>query len=413
MKNLPLGMLLACAMTIQAHAYQVDTLSQCIRLSNATSKAYVYHNIRYAQADRWQEPHFVLFDQQGDYRYAGNACPQFRNQPNLNMDEDCLVLTVNSPIPLNQKTDKRYPVHVHIHGGAYQEGSGENHYTQMAEYTLREQVVSVTISYRVGAFGYQYVPVKGRYNLGLKDQLMALEWVRKYIGLWGGDADQLTLSGHSAGAQSVVYILAEPNRVPIKRAIVFSAPMGCEQSLCQAKQHTEWLTKELNGQNPLLCPADSLLSASIRCMEHHKHFLGMIWMPTGVEQMPCKTDGIQWPEDVVVTCQADDGGLFVNASKCLEPMATSVLFSRESKAYVRYLKRQGVNARYYEFDWRPQGSKYGATHCVELPLFLGELYRWDKDWCLGNVTWQELLPRRERFMDNLGDFVRTGKWTYK
>jgi len=390
--------------------YKADTLANCVHLSDEMHHTYVYHNIPYAHASRLQAPQMVAFSPSGDYRWPGHACPQYREQPNLDYGEDCLVLTINSPIPLSTQPATTYPVHVHIHGGAYQEGSGENHYTQMAEYTLREQVVSVTVSYRVGAFGYQYMPEKGSINLGLQDQLMALQWIYQYIGLWGGDANQITLSGHSAGAQSVVYILAQTERIPIRRAIIFSAPMGLEQSVRQAQEHTRWLMSSLHRQDPLTCSADSLLAASMRCQAEHRHFLGMIWMPTGLKQMPRDTKGIQWPEQVVVTCQADDGSLFVHASRTLEPLATSILFTRESKAYVRYLKRQGVTACYHIFDWRPHGSKYRATHCVELPLFLGELYRWDKDWCLGDVTWQELQPRREQFMDRLAEFVRTGQW---
>jgi len=322
--------------------YQTDTLENCIHLSDGSHHAYIYHNVHYARAARLQLPQMAAFEPDGDYRKLGVACPQDGWQPDLNYDEDCLLMTINSPVPLSDIQNATYPVHIHIHGGAYAAGSGENFYTQMAEYTLREQIVSITISYRLGVFGYQYMPELGSVNLGLQDQLMALQWIYQNIGHWGGDADQITLSGHSAGAQSVVYILAQPERVPIRRAIIFSAPMGCVQSISQAKQLTQKLLKALHGQDPLTCSSDSLLAASIRCREGYNPISGMIWMPTGLEQIPHNTTGIRWPEQVVVTCQADDGALFVDANRAREPIVTSSVFSHGSKAYVRFLKRQGA-----------------------------------------------------------------------
>lgn len=383
-------------------------LVTCLMAHAQGNNVYTYRGIPYGHAERLQPAELVPWDPEGDYRMPGPACPQFREQENLPIDENCLVLTINSPVPVSQLAHATYPVHVHIHGGAYHEGSGENYYTQMAEYTQRTQQVSVTISYRLGAFGYMYLPEEGCVNLGLKDQLLALEWIYRYIGLWGGDRDRITLSGQSAGAQSVVYILAERDRIPIRRAVIFSAPMGQTQSVSKARKRMAWMQEALQGLDAHTCTAQQLYDASMRYEESHR-FWGMQWMPTGLEQMPRDTHGIQWPEQVVVTCQAEDGSLFV--PKVFEPLATSVVFTRISKQYVRYLKRQGVEATYHEFTWRPHGSKYGAMHCDELPLFIGELKRWEGTLFVGDVTWQEIQPLREQFTDQLGEFVATGRWT--
>lgn len=390
-----------------AHAYTIDTLSNCTRLSEGEREVYIYHGIRYGQAERFQTPTMVEWQADSSYIKPGPVCPQYRPELGLRSSEDCLVLTINSPKPVSELATADYPVLVHIHGGSYRVGSGENSYSQLAEFTLQEQIVTVTISYRLGAFGYLYMPEMGSENLGLQDQLLALEWVRRYIGLWGGDKDRITLSGQSAGAQSVVFILAEKERIPIERALVLSAPMGNVQGKFKAKRNAKKMQAQLPEGDLGSCSSEELLYASLR-FENELRTLGMEWMPTALRQKPLRTEGIQWPKQVVVTCQADDASMFVGGSRFWEPLATGVAFTIPCKSYVRYLKRRGVDATYHLFTWKPAGQKFGAMHCAELPLFLGTPYMWK--WVLADVTPDELLPMRTTFMHQLGEFVRTGRF---
>ena len=401
-------------------AYTVDTLSQCIFLSDSDKHAYVYHGIPYAHADRFQSPVLQPWDAARSYIHLGPVCPQNARQPGLVFSEDCLVLTINSPVPVSQIPHADYPVLVHIHGGSFQQGTGENWYTQLGEFTLSEQIVTVTINYRLGAFGYLYAPELGSVNLGMQDQLLALEWVKRYIALWGGDPNRLCLSGQSAGAQAVIDILAQKNRPYIQKALILSAPLGIRQSISVAAKRTRLFMQQLHGQDPLSCPSDSLLVAARR-YEDEVHSMGMRWMPTvskvrsvGKIQVLNPMDTLSQPFskspslpiEVIVTCQADDASYFLYPHWFLEPIATSYAFTAPSKRYVRYLRRQGVQAYYHLFTWQPRGNKYRAQHCAELPLFIGELQRWYRGWCLGDVTWQELQPLRADFSNRLAIWIR-------
>jgi len=97
---------------------------------------------------------------------------------------------------------------VWIHGGAFTQGSGS-----MPEYRgaafARDGVVCVTVNYRLGAEGFLLTP-DGVANLGLLDQIAALEWVRDNIAAFGGDPAKVTLAGESAGAMSVTTLLSMP-----------------------------------------------------------------------------------------------------------------------------------------------------------------------------------------------------------
>jgi para-nitrobenzyl esterase len=129
--------------------------------------------------------------------------------------EDCLNLNVWTP----QLGGSRLPVMVWIPGGMFEVGTGA---TYDGSRFARDGVVCVTINYRVGAEGFMLLP-DGTANLGLLDQIAALRWVRDEIAAFGGDPDNVTIFGESAGAMSVGTLLAVPRAAGLfRRAILQS-----------------------------------------------------------------------------------------------------------------------------------------------------------------------------------------------
>lgn len=129
------------------------------------------------------------------------------------MSEDCLYLNVRTG---NLNGETQQPVMVWIHGGGHQFGSSDFDYYQ-ANGLVEKDVVLVTINYRLGVFGYMAHPalsaadpngVSGNY--GTLDQIAALRWVRDNIAAYGGDPDNVTIFGESAGAWSVTEMMASP-----------------------------------------------------------------------------------------------------------------------------------------------------------------------------------------------------------
>ncbi|MEO1323598.1 MAG: carboxylesterase family protein [Pseudomonadota bacterium] len=127
--------------------------------------------------------------------------------------EDCLFLNVRTA---NIGGADLQPVMVWIHGGSHQSGAGSQSIYQ-ANQLVENGVVLVTINYRLGPFGYLAHPalsaddprsVSGNY--GLLDQVAALAWVRDNIDTFGGDPNNVTIFGESAGAQSVTEIMSTP-----------------------------------------------------------------------------------------------------------------------------------------------------------------------------------------------------------
>jgi para-nitrobenzyl esterase len=148
--------------------------------------------------------------------------------------EDCLYLNIWTP----GLDGAKRPVMVWIHGGYFTNGAGSWVFYNGRNLSTRGEVVVVTINYRLGAFGFLNLNevTKGRIpatgNEGLLDQAFALEWVRDNISGFGGDPDNVTLFGESAGAMSVGMLLAMPRaRGLFHRAILQSGAAHHVKSL--------------------------------------------------------------------------------------------------------------------------------------------------------------------------------------
>lgn len=129
------------------------------------------------------------------------------------LSEDCLFLNVTAPAgALDDDADPR-PVFCWIHGGAFTIGTGNEYPAR--DFAARHDVVVVSINYRLGLLGFLDVSgldesYAGSANNGIADQICALEWIRDNIAAFGGDPDAVTIAGESAGALSVMALLASP-----------------------------------------------------------------------------------------------------------------------------------------------------------------------------------------------------------
>ncbi|MEM9073018.1 MAG: carboxylesterase family protein [Myxococcota bacterium] len=156
----------------------------------------------------------------------GPECPQRNRRGDLVGNEDCLQLNVWAP-----KAPGPHPVMVWIHGGAFIQGSaviGLYDGAVLAE----ANVVVVTINYRLGALGFlahdALVDEAGTAgNYGLLDQVAALEWVRENIAAFGGDANNVTVFGESAGGSSACSLMGMPAADGLFQRAIIQSGGGC------------------------------------------------------------------------------------------------------------------------------------------------------------------------------------------
>ncbi len=192
------------------------------------------------------------------------------------MSEDCLHLNVWTPAAASASgPPAKLPVLVYFYGGGYVGGDGSEPRYDGASLAARG-IVTVTVSYRLGVFGFLALPALAAEspqhaagNYGLLDQVAALRWVRANIARFGGDPAQVTIGGESAGAISVSALMASPlSRQLFARAIGESgaliAPIA-PLPLAQAEQQGSAFAAKLGADSLAALramPASALLQAS-------------------------------------------------------------------------------------------------------------------------------------------------------
>jgi len=219
-----------------------------------THGAYAFRGLPYAAPPtgnlRWRPP-----QPPSSWRGVRDAaefapsCPQLAD-PSFNpfvppgaLDEDCLYLNVDTPEP-RHRPGHDHPVLVWIHGGGLAIDAARNY--DLAQLAAEGTVV-VTINYRLGALGFLAHPALASRpggpsgNYGLMDQQAALRWVQRNIREFGGDPDNVTIAGQSAGGLSVLAHLVSPDsRGLFNRAIVQSGAFALTQlSLASAEAFGE------------------------------------------------------------------------------------------------------------------------------------------------------------------------------
>lgn len=135
--------------------------------------------------------------------FSGPSCIQwdhfkFDDSDKVRGSEDCLYLNVYTP---TLSSVNKLPVFVYIHGGAFMFGNGDYYGPKVL---TTKQLVFVNLNYRLGPLGFlstEDEAVPG--NMGMKDQVLALKWIQKNIANFGGDPEQVTITGFSAGGASV------------------------------------------------------------------------------------------------------------------------------------------------------------------------------------------------------------------
>jgi para-nitrobenzyl esterase len=183
------------------------------------------------------------------------SCPQAPSlfAPPAPFSEDCLYLNVYTPALRDRHRGNR-PVLVWIHGGGFTEDGGRNY---DGSKLAADGAVVVTINYRLGALGFLAHPALASRpggpagNYGLMDQQAALRWVKQNIRHFGGDPDDVTIAGQSAGGVSVLaHLVSRGSRGLFERAIVESGAFALtQQPLAQAEAFGESFAAKVGCAN--------------------------------------------------------------------------------------------------------------------------------------------------------------------
>jgi para-nitrobenzyl esterase len=383
------------------------------------------------------------------------------------LDEDCLYLNVYTPAA----DDARRPVMVWIHGGGFVIGSGAQSIYDGARLARRGDVVVVTINYRLGPLGFLYLPelcpaLEGAVgNVGMRDQVAALEWVRDNAARFGGDPGDVTVFGESAGGMSVGTLLGMPSAHGLfAKAILQSGAAHNVHTRATASAVAEQFLAGL-GVAPRDAAAVLRETPPDRLLDTHEQTVLKLGTTLGLLPFQPLVDGDSLPEPPLEAVRAgraadvallagttrdewklfgmmdpgiarlDDAGLLKRLSGQIPEAEAPALVeayragrrdraAKASELYfaietdrvfrlpaIRLAEAQAAHqprTYMYRFDWASPslGGALGACHAVELPFVFGKLEEPGAELFVGSGPEADRLS--ETMMDAWTAFARSG-----
>lgn len=329
---------------------------------------------------------------------------EFRQGEHYGYSEDCLFLNIWTPD--SARPGDRLPVIVYIHGGGFTGGCGHEKHFDCPVWP-HKGVIGVTINYRLGPLGFACLPQLAQEaghtgNYGLYDQLAALRWVRGNIAAFGGDPDQVTIMGQSAGAMSVQQLCLSPLAEGLFSGAVMSSGGGVSRLLTPPAPEKLYPFWEAVMER---CGCRTL--SELRSVEPEQLFT--VWQTAKKE--------VKGGGQVVGPCL--DGQLVcaggVDLLKAGKQRAISYLIGSTSEdimppivhkmavAWARAQADQGKRDSYcWFFDRRLPGDDHGAWHSSDLWYWFGTL---------GNC-WRPMTPwdydLSSQMVGYLTNFAKTG-----
>jgi para-nitrobenzyl esterase len=331
------------------------------------------------------------------------------------VDEDCLYLNVFAPAQASEPV----PVFVWIYGGGFIHGDGADPLFDGSNLATAGRMVVVTINYRLGVWGF--VPLSDR-NVGVRDQIAALNWIQNNVAAFGGDPANVTLAGESAGAMSVCNLLAAPAaRGLFHHAIAQSGAADNVATPAQADETAAVLREEL-AVDPDDAGVTELLTAQHAVMRrlrpvHHASPIRPHLDADVLPQNPLTAARSGSDVPLIIGINRDEYRLYIRSSLKLDDAAltshlerrlkergiadTAATASRVLAHYrgvapdprnpnaamlsdietelrfrdpmLRYALARGANTWVYQFDWPSPALRgwLGATHAIEIPFVFG------------------------------------------
>jgi para-nitrobenzyl esterase len=225
-----------------------------------------FMGVRYAQAPtgdlRWKPPvPAAAASGTVDATKPGAGCPQGKSPWGTpSSSEDCLFLNVTVPTDsTGMKFWQRKPVMVFFHGGGFTGGSGDVYNAD--DLAKENDVIVVTVNYRLGALGFFAHPALDAEdhvvaNYGLLDQQQSLRWVRDNIAAFGGNPDNVTVFGESAGAIGIYAHIVSPMAAGLFQKAIIESGAPADETLQTAEDQGKTLAQKVN------CPTDASPAAA-------------------------------------------------------------------------------------------------------------------------------------------------------
>lgn len=310
----------------------------------------------------------------------------------LPQEESCQYLSIT--VPEGATHESRLPVMVWYYGGSYRNGGCDNPFYDRSALAKENGVIVVGINYRLSLLGFVKNREGGFANNGLLDAIEGLRWISTNIASFGGDPNNITLFGESAGGDLVRCImLSEGTDNLYHRAIIQSDPMG---TLENREEMERKILDELN-ELPLDASIEQILETQRSITSHvterglAKH---LIFAPhAGVFPLPAKKDEekrlreVAPKHDIIIGTNARETATYIGGNKLASALDRNILtrwiielflrkltmaiFTEPTRKFAHRYADCGGKVHLYSYFWRKDQHVIGAGHITELALLFG------------------------------------------
>lgn len=378
----------------------------------ARASANAFRAIRYARAERFGPAEVEPFDDRLISGDRGPIGPQFRSrlafalgdQAPLPQDEHCQYLSVFTPA----RTGKR-PVIVFLHGGAFVSGGGELPWYDGDSLAIEQDIVVVTVTYRLGAFGYWLPEGSTGPSPAMTDQIAALRWIQANIARFGGDPDNVTLAGQSAGSATAIQLVDWGHGGTLFHRIIAMSG-GRQKAVREALEANSRSLDKLLGSDPRTAPVFAILAAQKQLPtagpdgEHS-------WQPVRPDHKAAINVDVMagWTrEDPAAGMAMAAGGALVPGTPLGPYREANKPQISAATAYAQEVAAAGHNAFLYSFDWNGPDTGLGNCHCIDLSFLFGDRAAWESAPMLRGTNWTDHSRLAKTIRSHWGAFARAG-----
>lgn len=398
-----------------------------------------YKGIRYASSERFCPPVPYTYGGVHECTTPAPYCPQREariegvllgiDYAKVPWEESCQYLSVT--VPEGTSPDSKLPVMVWYHGGAYKNGGCENYIYYRSKMSKEQNVIIVGVNYRLSVWGFVRDKEGNLANLGLLDSIEGLRWVKQNISAFGGDPDNITIFGQSAGADIVrCIILSEGTDDLFSKAIIQSAPFGAYT--LTRKDMDRKVLEELNSV-PADAPQDVILDAEGSILKHvteESYAKEMVFGPHfGVfplpeeEEIPKVLKERAPRHPILIGSNRKEVMAYVAGEKQLRRLwklhiargyirkvsgrNTENIFRAPSRKYAELYSSYGGTVYHYDFRWM-DGKYPGPCHGSELLMLFGaDHFNGDRALMMG-LTADDINATGSKMRDIWCGFARDG-----
>ncbi|MBW8524533.1 carboxylesterase family protein [Chryseobacterium chendengshani] len=395
-------------------------------------------NIRYAHSERFKRPVAIKpSDSEIIFPEKTPVCPQNispllekmigkTNLDDFEVDESSQFISVFRPENFNE--NEKLSVVVWIHGGSYEIGCGDLTTADPIDWVREQNLIVVTVSYRLGIFGFLGGTDERPANLGLFDIIEALKWVKNYISYFGGDAENITLFGQSSGGDAIAHLMvSEGVEGLFKRVIIHSAPLGLRQN--RSKMSAEFLmnTKNFNINSDVL---EIVEDYKKNTPSFFKYGLKAA-MPFGTQYgFPplCNENEAEekWKKnaeniDVLIGLNDEETSFYLRASDHINTYlpkkiidktirsTTEIIYGKPAKDFAESYAKAGGNVYLFRIHPRLSGNQFMGAHAIDLPFIFGNESAWKNAGILNNIPWTYVDENGRKLRKLWAEFAQSGK----